>query len=63
LLARKTQLPVYVTNSVSLSNTAMGGSMEEEMEAFKSIVQVTLAKLRSTGVVPAAEKPDSATQS
>lgn len=47
LLARKTQLPVYVTNSMSFANAGMGGTIEEEMEAFKSIVEATLARLPS----------------
>lgn len=46
LLARKTQLPVYVTNSVSLASAGMGGTVEEEMEAFKSIVSIVLDNLR-----------------
>jgi hypothetical protein len=37
----------------------MGGSMEEEMEAFKSIVQATLAQLRNTGAIPASENAQS----
>jgi hypothetical protein len=52
LLARKTQLPVYVTNSISLANTAMGGTMEEEMAAFKGIVEVVLDKIRSPAPAP-----------
>ncbi|KAI9155231.1 Importin subunit beta-2 [Paramyrothecium foliicola] len=52
LLARKSQLPVYVTNSVSLASTAMGGTMEEEMAAFKSIVQVVLEHLQKAGAIP-----------
>ena len=46
LLARKTELPVYVTNSVSFKNAGMGGTVEEEMEAFKNIAEVTLASLK-----------------
>lgn len=50
LLARRVQLPVYVTNSASFANAAMGGTVEEEMEAFKGIAEVTLDKLREAGV-------------
>ncbi|KAG6006397.1 hypothetical protein E4U43_000441 [Claviceps pusilla] len=50
LLARRAQLPVYVTNSVSFANAGMGGTVEEELEAFKTIVEVTLDKLREAGV-------------
>ena len=46
LLARKSQLPVYVTNSMSFANAGMGGTVEEEMEAFKTIVQVISEKLQ-----------------
>ncbi|RYP66106.1 hypothetical protein DL770_008876 [Monosporascus sp. CRB-9-2] len=46
LLAKKTQLPVYVGNSISLANTGLGGTVEEEMEAFKKVVEVTLGELK-----------------
>lgn len=46
LLARRTQLPVYVSNSMSFADAGMGGTVEEEMEAFKTIVQIVLGKLQ-----------------
>lgn len=46
ILARKTEAPVYVTNSVSFSNAGMGGTVEEEMEGFSNIVQVVLPKIQ-----------------
>ncbi|RGP64413.1 20s proteasome chaperone domain-containing [Fusarium sporotrichioides] len=46
-------LPVYVTNSMSFANAGMGGTVEEEMEAFKSIVQVVSEKLQLSGAKPA----------
>ncbi|AEO56757.1 hypothetical protein MYCTH_2302025 [Thermothelomyces thermophilus ATCC 42464] len=46
LLARKTQRPVYVGNSISLASTGLGGTVEEELDAFKRVVEVTLAQLR-----------------
>ncbi|WZH47485.1 uncharacterized protein QYS62_008630 [Fusarium acuminatum] len=49
LLARKSQLPVYVTNSISFANAGMGGTVEEEMEAFKTIVQVVVERLQLSG--------------
>lgn len=49
LLAKKTELPVYVTNSLSFANAGMGGTVEEEMEAFKNIVEVTLDKIQKAG--------------
>jgi len=52
LLARKSQLPVYVTNSMSFANAGMGGTVEEEMEAFKTIVQVVSEKLQLSGAKP-----------
>ncbi|KAL6862309.1 hypothetical protein J3F83DRAFT_762615 [Trichoderma novae-zelandiae] len=45
LVARKTQLPVYVTNSISLESMGMGGTVEEEMEAFKSVAEAILSVL------------------
>jgi len=53
LLARKTQMPVYVGNSMSFANAGMGGTVEEEMEAFKSVVQVVLDRLRPLVKAPA----------
>ncbi|KAL6879750.1 hypothetical protein HDV57DRAFT_517850 [Trichoderma longibrachiatum] len=45
LVARKTQLPVYVTNSISLESMGMGGTVEEEMEAFKGVAEAVLSIL------------------
>ncbi|EFZ00693.1 hypothetical protein X797_002998 [Metarhizium robertsii] len=49
LLARRVQLPVYVTNSMSFANTGMGGAVEEEMEAFRNLVAVIVDKLKAAG--------------
>ncbi|KAI1329003.1 hypothetical protein F5Y16DRAFT_131111 [Xylariaceae sp. FL0255] len=46
ILAKKTQMPIYVGNSISLANTGLGGTMEEEMEVFKQVVAVALEKLQ-----------------
>ncbi|KAI0205254.1 hypothetical protein F4808DRAFT_278522 [Astrocystis sublimbata] len=46
ILAKKTNRPVYVGNSISLASTGLGGTVEEEMEAFKQVVAVALDKLR-----------------
>ncbi|KAH8174336.1 proteasome assembly chaperone 4 domain-containing protein [Sarocladium implicatum] len=46
ILARKLQLPIYVTNSISFANAGMGGTVEEEMEAFRAIVQIVLQQLQ-----------------
>ncbi|UNI22395.1 hypothetical protein JDV02_008287 [Purpureocillium takamizusanense] len=51
LLARRANLPVYVTNSMSFANAGMGGTVEEEMEALKGIVEVVLTRLRDAGMV------------
>jgi hypothetical protein len=45
LVARKTQLPTYVGSSISFTNTGMGGTVEEEMEAFRKLVELVLGKL------------------
>ncbi|KAK7418574.1 hypothetical protein QQZ08_011199 [Neonectria magnoliae] len=50
LLARKTELPVYVSNSMSFANAGMGGTVEEEMEAFKTIANITLEKLHQGAI-------------
>ncbi|KAJ2968809.1 hypothetical protein NUW58_g10137 [Xylaria curta] len=46
ILAKKTKMPVYVGNSISLASTGLGGTMEEEIEAFKQVVAVALDKLQ-----------------
>ncbi|KND91914.1 hypothetical protein TOPH_03432 [Tolypocladium ophioglossoides CBS 100239] len=50
LISRRVQLPVYVTNSVSFADAGMGGTVEEEVEALGSIVEVTLERLRGAGI-------------
>lgn len=39
-------MPVYVSNSISFANTGLGGTVEEEMEALKRVVDATLDKLQ-----------------
>ncbi|KAJ0117777.1 hypothetical protein J7T55_001977 [Diaporthe amygdali] len=46
LIAKKAQLPVYVANSMSFSSTGLGGTVEEEMEAFRRVVEVVTVKLQ-----------------
>jgi hypothetical protein len=53
ILVKKTQMHVYVSNSISLANTGLGGTFEEEMEAFKKVAEVTLAKLQHLAAAPA----------
>lgn len=52
LLARKTGKPVYVGNSVSFASAGMGGTVEEEMEGFRKVVDVVMEEVgRSAGGV------------
>ncbi len=46
LLARKTGKPVYVGNSISFASTGMGGTVEEEMEGFKKVVEAVMDEVR-----------------
>ena len=46
LLARKTRLPTYVGNSISLAGAALGGTVEEEMAVFKAVADGVLARLQ-----------------
>ncbi|KUI71800.1 hypothetical protein VM1G_06711 [Cytospora mali] len=46
LFAKKTQLPVYVANSMSFASAGLGGTVEEEMEAFKKVVVAITGKLQ-----------------
>ncbi|TKA23793.1 hypothetical protein B0A50_07075 [Salinomyces thailandicus] len=45
VLVRRTQKLCYVGGSVNLSNSAGGGSVEEEMEAFRAVVDVVVAEV------------------
>jgi len=45
ILARKTDAPVYVTNSASFANSGMGGTVEEEMEGLKSVLDSVLPRI------------------
>lgn len=50
LLARRTNKPVYVGNSTSFSSAGMGGTVEEEMEGFRRVVEVVMGLLeKKTG--------------
>ncbi|KAH8664147.1 hypothetical protein BX600DRAFT_512211 [Xylariales sp. PMI_506] len=53
ILVKKTQMHVYVSNSLSLASTGLGGTFEEEMEAFKKVIEVALDKLK-----PLIQAPD-----
>ena len=48
LLARKTGKPVYVGNSISFASAGMGGTIEEEIEGFKKVVEVVLDEVRKS---------------
>ncbi|KAF9695565.1 hypothetical protein EKO04_006511 [Ascochyta lentis] len=45
VLARRTGKPIYISSSISFANTGMGGTVEEEMEGFKRVVEVVIALL------------------
>lgn len=46
LFARRTQRPVYVGSSMSFQSAGLGGTVEEEIEAFKSVVEAVNGKLQ-----------------
>jgi len=45
-VAKKTQLPTYVGNSMSFASTGLGGTVEEEMEAFKQVAALVFSRLQ-----------------
>ena len=45
MIARKLDKPVYVGNSISFSSAGMGGTVEEEMEGFRRVVEVVVKLL------------------
>jgi hypothetical protein len=49
LLARKTDKPVYVGNSMSFASAGMGGTVEEEIEGFKKVVAVVIGEVEKAG--------------
>uniref|UniRef100_L2FCB7 Uncharacterized protein n=1 Tax=Colletotrichum fructicola (strain Nara gc5) TaxID=1213859 RepID=L2FCB7_COLFN len=51
LLAKRADMPVYVGCSVNLGGTAMALSVEEEMEAFRAVVDVVMARLKGQAPV------------
>ncbi len=50
LLARRAGKPVYVGNSISFAGTGMGGTVEEEIEGFRKVVEVVSEEVRKSGV-------------
>jgi hypothetical protein len=48
LLARKTERPVYVGNSISFESAGIGGTVHEEMEGFKRVVAVVMDEVRKS---------------
>lgn len=44
VLCRRLQRPCYVGSSINLSGAAGGGSVDEEMEAFRCIVDTVITK-------------------
>ncbi|KAK3350867.1 hypothetical protein B0H65DRAFT_101312 [Neurospora tetraspora] len=52
LITRRTQLPTYVGNSASFASAGLGGTIEEEMEAFKQVAELVLSKLKSANATP-----------
>lgn len=48
LVAKRSGLPTYVGNSVSLMSAGMGGTADEEMEAFRAVVDAVVASLALT---------------
>ncbi|RNJ58235.1 hypothetical protein D7B24_004874 [Verticillium nonalfalfae] len=46
LIAKRANMPVYVTNSSSFTNCPEGGTVEEEMDVFKRVVDVVIERVR-----------------
>lgn len=40
--------PVYVGNSMSFASAGMGGTVEEEIEGFKRVVEIVVAEVEKT---------------
>ena len=61
LLARKTKRPVYVGNSMSFASAGLGGTVEEEMEGFKKVVEVVMAEVKGSASTPVLNGIDGST--
>jgi hypothetical protein len=44
VISKRTGRPTYVGNSMTFGSTGLGGSVEEEMEAVRDVVDVVVAK-------------------
>jgi hypothetical protein len=44
VLVRRVQKPCYVGSSINLSSTAGGGTVDEEMEAFRAVVDAVVSQ-------------------
>jgi hypothetical protein len=49
LLAMRTGKPVYVGNSMSFASAGMGGTVEEEIEGFKKVIEVVMNEVGKSG--------------
>ncbi|KAF2229711.1 hypothetical protein EV356DRAFT_455308 [Viridothelium virens] len=49
VLAKRTNKPVYVGNSISFAGAGLGGTVEEEMDGFKRVVDIVIAEIQPTG--------------
>lgn len=58
ILARKTKIPCYVGSSINLGTAAGGGTVEEEMEAFRLIVDVAMKGVEKSKNVPEESSSD-----
>ena len=55
MLARKTQRPVYVSNSMSFAGAGLGGTVEEELEAQRQVIKVINTQLQRLGAIAPVE--------
>jgi len=42
---------VYVGNSISFASAGMGGTVEEEMEGFRKVVEIVMGEVDRVGAV------------
>jgi len=40
---------VYVGNSISFASTGLGGTVEEEMEGFRKVVEIVMGEVGKAG--------------
>lgn len=56
ILAKRTARPCYVGCSISFASAGRGGSVEEEMEGVRAVVEAVVGLVKGEGAVEALQR-------